>query len=90
MREGGLGEIDERMKNAYDEQLHVMLSLIAAYQRFATNFIPHGHSQPLLNSEEIWFVRGIEADESFVPPPLLPELLAAAEAYRAPRNAAHR
>ena len=83
-------EIDERMKNAYVEELHVMLSLIAAYQRFATNFIPHGQSQSLLDPKDTLLIPGIEADESFVPPPLLPELLAVAEAYRAQRNAAYR
>jgi hypothetical protein len=86
----GPDEIDERMKNAYAEQLDVMVSLIVAYQRFATNFIPHGQGQPLLDPGEIWLLRGIEAHESFVPPPLLPELLAIAEAYRAPLNAAYR
>ena len=89
-REEGPDEIDERMKNAYVEQLHVMVSLIAAYQRFATGFIPHGQRQPLIGPKEIWSLRGIEAHESFVPPPLLPQLLAIAEAYRAPLNAAYR
>jgi hypothetical protein len=82
-------ELDERMKVAYHEEFDVTLSLIAAYQRFATGFKPHGQSQPLLDPEEIWVLRGIEVHESFVPPPLLPELLAIAEAYRAPLNAAY-
>jgi hypothetical protein len=89
-RDGDPDEIDERMKNAYVEQLHVMLSLIASYQRFATDFIPYGQSQPLLDPNNTWLIRGIEADKSFVPPPLLPELLAVAEAYRASSNAAYR
>jgi hypothetical protein len=76
------------MKVAYHEEFDVTLSLIAAYQRFATGFKPHGQSRPLLDPEEIWVLRGVEAHESFVPPPLLPELLAIAEAYRAPLNAA--
>jgi hypothetical protein len=89
-REGDPDEIDERMKNAYVEQLHVMVSLIAAYQRFATGFIPHGQRRPLIGPKEIWLLRGIEGDRSFVPPPLQPELLAVAQAYRAPRNTASR
>jgi len=88
--DGGPDEIDERMKNAYVEQLHVMVSLIAAYQRFATGFTPHGQSQPLIDPKEICLLRDIEADRSFVPLPLLPELLSVAKAYRAPRNAAYR
>jgi hypothetical protein len=78
------------MKCAYHEELHVTLSVVAAYQRFATCFRPHGQSRPLLGPKEIWLLRGIEANESFVPPPLLPEVLAVAEAYRAPPNAAFR
>lgn len=35
-------------------------------------------------------LRGIKAHELYLPPPLLPELLVAAEAYRAPMNAAFR
>ncbi len=68
-REGDSGEIDERMKNAYVEQLHVMVSLIAAYQRFATGFIPHGQRRPLIGPKEMWLLRGIEGDRSFVPRP---------------------
>jgi hypothetical protein len=86
----GSDELDERMKVAYHEDLDVTLSLIAAYQRFATGFRPHGQDQPLLDPQEIWSLRGIDAHESFVPPPLLPELLAIAEAYRAPLNVAYR
>jgi hypothetical protein len=82
--------LDEWMKCAYHEELHVTLSVVAAYQRFATCFRPHGQSRPLLGPKEIWLLRGIEANESFVPPPLLPEVLAVAEAYRAPPNAAFR
>lgn len=83
-------ELDERMKSAYHEELDVTLSVAAAYQRFAIGFKPHGQDQPLLDPKETWLLRGIEADEAFVPPPLAPELLAIAEAYRAPLNAAYR
>jgi len=86
----GPDELDERIKSAYHEQLHVTLSLMAAYQRFALGFRPHGQNQPLLDSKEIWLLRGIQADKSFVPPPLPQEVLAVAEAYRAPSNAAYR
>jgi hypothetical protein len=89
-REGDPDAIDERMKNAYVEQLDVMVALIAGYQRFAIGFIPHGQSKPLIGPTEIWLLRDIEGDRSFVPPPLAPELLAVAEAYRAPLNAAYR
>jgi hypothetical protein len=89
-REEDPDEIDERMKNAYVEQLHVMISLIAAYQRFATNFIPYSKNQPLIDPKKIWFVRGVEADNSFMPTPLRPDLLAIAEAYQAPVDAAYR
>jgi hypothetical protein len=89
-RDGERDEIDERMKSAYHEKLDVTLSLVAAYQRFAMGFTPHGQSRPLLDPQEIWLLRGIEAQESFVPPPLPPEALAVAEAYEAPRNAAYR
>ena len=82
-------ELDERMKSAYHEELDVTLSVAAAYQRFAISFTPHGQDQPLLDPQEIWSLRGIEAHESFVSPPLLPELLAVAEAYRAPLNVAY-
>ncbi len=83
-------ELDEQMKSAYVEQLDVTLSVAAAYQRFAIGFKPHGQDQPLLDPKEIWLLRGIEAYDSFIPPPMLPELLAIAEAYRAPSNAAYR
>ena len=89
-RDGERDEIDERMKNAYHEELDVTLSLVAAYQSFAISFRPHGQSRPLLDPQEIWLLRGIEAQEPFVPPPLPPEALAVAEAYEAPRNAAYR
>jgi hypothetical protein len=86
---GDPAEIDERMKSAYVEQLHVMVSLIGAFQRFATTFIPYGQSQPLVSPQEIYFLRGIDAEELFVPP-LLPELLSVAKAYRAPLSNAYR
>ena len=82
--------LDEWMKCAYHEELHVTLSVVAAYQRFATGFKPHGQNQPLIDVEEIWLLSVIEPDKSFVPPPLLPEVLAVAKAYRAPLNAAYR
>lgn len=87
---GSSDELDERMKFAYHEELNVTLSIMAAYQSFATGFIPHGQDQPLLDPREIWVLSGIEAYNSFVPPPLQPELLSIAEAYRAPVNAAYR
>jgi hypothetical protein len=83
-------EIDERMKHAYHEELDVTLSLIAAYERFATGFIPYSQSEPLLDPQEIWLLRGIEPHGSFVPPPLLPDELAIAEAYQAPRKLTYR
>jgi hypothetical protein len=84
------GEIDERMKTAYDQELQVALSLAAAYERFASGFIPHGNGRPLLDPREIWLLSGIEADETFIPPPLLPEMLAVAERHQAPVNVAYR
>lgn len=86
----GSDGLDERMKVAFHEELDVTLSLMAAYQCFATGFIPHGQDQPLLDPREIWVLRGIEADSSFVPSPLPPEVLSVAEAYRASPNKAYR
>ena len=83
-------ELDERMKSAYHEELEVTLSVAAAYQRFAISFKPHGQDQPLLDPEEIWLLPGVEAHNSFIAPPLLPELLAIAAAYRAPPNTIYR
>jgi hypothetical protein len=83
-------ELDERIKSADHEELPVTLSLMKAYQRFAIGFTPHGQNQPLLDPKEIWLLRGIEAHKSFVPPPLLPELLDVAKAYRVPPNALYR
>jgi hypothetical protein len=88
-RDGSPDEIDERMKNAYHEELEVTLSLVAAYQRFATGFIPYRQSQSLLDPQKIWFLRGIEPHDSFVPPPLPPDALAIAEAYQAPLSVAY-
>lgn len=82
-------ELDERMKSSYHEELDVTLSVAAAYQSFAIGFKPHGQDQPLLDPKEIWLLRGVEAYNSFTPPPLLPELLAVAEAYRAPLSVAY-
>jgi hypothetical protein len=82
--------VDERLKTAYDQNLHITLSLAAAYERFASGFKPHGNESPLLDPEEIWRLRGIEADKIFVPPPLLQEMLALAESHRALVNHAYR
>jgi hypothetical protein len=89
-REGAPDELDERMKCAYHERLDETLSIAATYQRFGAGFMPQGQRRPLLEPEEIWLLRGIEPHESFVPEPLAPEVLAVAEAYEAPRNAAYR
>jgi hypothetical protein len=83
-------EQKERVTYAYDEALEETLSLVAAYQRFGTGFMPRGQRQPLLEPEKTWLLRGIEAHDSFVPPPLPPEVLAVAEAYKAPENNAYR
>jgi hypothetical protein len=82
-------EVDERMKSAYHEELDVTLSVAAAYQRFAIGFKPHGRDEPLLDPNDAWLLRGIEAHNSFTSPPLLPELLAIAGAYRAPLSVAY-
>jgi hypothetical protein len=83
-------EIDERMKHAYHEELNVTLSLVAAYERFATGFIPYSQSEPLLDPHGIWLLRGIEPHALFLPRPLRPNELTLAEAYQAPRNAVFR
>ena len=88
-RDGEPDEIDERMKNAYHEEIDVTLSLVAAYQRFAANFVPYRQSQPLLDPREIWLLRGIEPHVSFIPPPLPPDALAIAETYQAPLSVAY-
>jgi hypothetical protein len=44
----------------------------------------------LLDPGEIWLLRGIQADETFIPPPLLPEMLAVAERHQALVNVAYR
>jgi hypothetical protein len=82
-------EVDEGMKKAYHEELDVTLSVTAAYQSFATGFKPHGQDQPLLDPKGIWLLRGCEADNSFRPPPIPPEWLAIAEAYRASSSVAY-
>jgi hypothetical protein len=89
MREGGPHELHERLTYVFDEELHTTLALAAAYQRFATGFMPHGKKQPLLDHEKIWLLRGIEPEVSFRPPPLPPNLLKVVEAYKAPRNNAY-
>jgi len=83
-------KIEERQKIAYDEDLHLTLALAAAYERFGSSFLSHGQDHPLLDPKKIWQVRGVEADETFVPPPLPSEMLAVAQEYRAPLNAAYR
>jgi hypothetical protein len=84
------GEIDERLKVAYDEDLHATLSLAAAYQQFGCGFTPHGTECPLLDEAEIWQLRGIEVDSDFSPEPLPPEMLAVAERHQAKVNNAYR
>jgi hypothetical protein len=84
------GERDERFKIAYDQRLDITLSLAAAYQRFGVGFKPHGNARPLLDPRKIWRIRGVEADDAFTPPPLPPEVLAAAEKHQAPPNNAYR
>jgi hypothetical protein len=70
------GEVDQRLKIAYVEDLHLTLALAAAYERFGTSFRSHGNKSPLLDPGELWQLRGIQPDETFLPPPLLPEMLA--------------
>jgi hypothetical protein len=84
------GETDEWLKIAYDQELHRTLSLAAAYERFGMGFRPHGNERPLLDPGKIWRLRGIEADGSFLPPPLPSEMLAVAQRYRAPLSNAYR
>jgi hypothetical protein len=81
-------KIEERLKTAYKEDLHLTLAIVAAYQQFGCSFRTRG-DRPLLAPQEIWRLRGVEADESFLPPPLPSEMVAVAEAYRAPLNAAY-
>jgi hypothetical protein len=73
----------ERLKIAYDQELHVTLSLAAAYQRFGVGFKPQGNKRPLLDLGEIWLLCGFEASGTLLPPPLPPEMLAVARRYRA-------
>src|SRR5205807_2665226 len=42
------GETDERLKIAYDQELHVTLSLAMAYQMVGSGFRPHAQPLPLL------------------------------------------
>jgi hypothetical protein len=85
-----LGERDEGLKIAYDQELHVTLALAMAYQKFGSGFRPHGQERPLLDPGEIWLLRGINPDEAFRPPPLPPEMLAVAQRYQAQVNVAYR
>jgi hypothetical protein len=84
------GEIDERLKIAYVQDLHLTLALAAAYERFGSSFRPHGSERPLLAPASIWQLRGIEADMAFLPPPLPSEMLTVAQNYRAAVNIAYR
>jgi hypothetical protein len=84
------GEVDERLKIAYVEDLHHTLAMAAAYERFGSSFTPHGNERPLLDPGEVWQLRGIQADKTVLPPPLPPEMLVVAQEYRAPLNAAYR
>jgi hypothetical protein len=83
-------EIDERLKVAYDQELRATLSMAAAYERFASAFRPYGNERPLLAPPEMWSLLGIAVDETFIPPPLLPEMLAVAQSHQAPANIAYR
>jgi hypothetical protein len=85
-----VGEADERLKTAYDQNLHITLSLAATYERFGSGFTPWGSKRPLLDPGNIWVLRGIQADETFIPPPLLPEMLTVAERHKALVNIAYR
>src|SRR5947199_60153 len=69
-------EIDEHMKRAYDDELDRTLGLAAAYQLFGTTFIPRATQGPLIDPNDAWLLRGIEAERHFRPPPLPPDLLA--------------
>jgi hypothetical protein len=90
------GEIEERhqieklLQIAYVEGLPLTLALAASYERFGSSFRPHGNDRPLLDLKTIWQLRGVEADETFVPRPLPSEMLAVAQEYHAPLNAAYR
>ena len=83
-------EIDERLKVAYDQELDTTLSTAAAYERFASGFRPHGNERPLLHPPEMWSLLGIAADETYIPPPLPPELLAVAKGHQSLTNIAYR
>jgi hypothetical protein len=84
------GEIDERLKIAYVENLDLTLALAAAYERFGSSFIPHGHKGPLLAPRELWHLDGIDADETFLPPHLPQEMLEVAKEYHASLKAPYR
>jgi hypothetical protein len=88
-RRGPPSEIDERMKRGFDEELDVTIRLAAAFQDFATTFCARAKEDPLIDPNTAWLLRGIEANTEFVPPPLSPDLLAAAKQYRAPLNPAY-
>jgi hypothetical protein len=84
------GEAAERVKVAFDQELQITLSTAAVYEQFASNFRAHGTKRPLLGHAEMWSLRGIAADETHIPPPLSPAMLAVAQRYKAPRNIADR
>jgi hypothetical protein len=50
--------LDEWMKCAYHEELHVTLSVVAAYQRFATCFRKHGKSGQVAAVSPVGTARG--------------------------------
>jgi hypothetical protein len=81
--------LDEDMKIAFDEELHVTLAIAASFQRFGTSFKPHGADRPLLDPANIWTLQAIEPLEGFLPSPLSLELLAAARKHKARPSVAY-
>jgi hypothetical protein len=77
------------MKTAFDEELPRTLAIASSFQRFGIGFLSHGTSKPLLNPEDTWMLRGIEPDDRFLPQPLPPPLVAAAQKHQARRNVAY-
>src|SRR5262249_24929019 len=62
------GEVEEWLKIAYTEDLHLTLGRVAAYERFGSTFRPHGNNRPLLDPQKVWSLRGVEANDAFLPP----------------------
>jgi hypothetical protein len=81
--------LDEDMKFAFDEELHVTLAIAASCQHFGTTFKPHGADKPLLDPANIWTLQAIEPLEGFLPPPLPLDLIAAAQRHRARPSVAY-